>query len=151
MPTVKEFTVTPLKFDTKLAEQVTRRRTDGESISAIAKSLKLSTGKAAMAELVGTTERVTIDDPAKLARAITKDRKAGKSWGWLAARYGVTEGTCRAAYTAATGQDWNTLDYRRAAKPAKPAAKTAKPARKVTAKAAAKDRALATAVPQETA
>jgi hypothetical protein len=68
-----------------------------------------------MAELVGTTERVTHDDPAKLARAITKDRKAGKSWGWLAARYGVTEGTCRAAYTAATGQPYTALDYRRAA------------------------------------
>jgi hypothetical protein len=33
-----------------------------------------------MAELVGTTERVQVDDPAKLACAITKDRKAGKSW-----------------------------------------------------------------------
>ena len=116
MPTVKKFTVTPLTFDQQLAEQVTRRRTNGESISAIAKSLKLSTGKAAMAELVGTTERITIDDPAKLARAIVKDRKTGKSWGWLAARYGVTEGTARAAFTAATGQPFTALDYRRRAK-----------------------------------
>lgn len=141
MPAVKKFTVTPLKFNLSLAEQVTRRRTDGESISAIAKSLNLSTGKAAMAELVGTVEVVKISDPAKLARAIVKDRKAGKSWGWLSAKFAVTEGTCRAAYTAATGEHWNTLDYRRTAKQAKPAAKN----RRVTAKAAAKDRAIATA------
>lgn len=152
MATVKEYTVTPLKFSLSLAEQVTRRRTEGESISAIAKSLKLSPGKAAMAKLVGTVEVVKIDDPSKLARAVAKDRKAGKSWGWLSARYGVTEGTCRAAYEAATGEAFTTLDYRLAAKPAKPAAKAAKtkaakPARKATPKAAAKDRALATAVP----
>lgn len=116
MPTVKKFTITPLKFDAKLAEEVTRRRADGESITAIAKALKLSGGKTAMAELVGTTTRVQVDDPAKLARAITKERKAGKSWGYLAARYGVTEGTCRAAFTAATGQPFTALDYRRKAK-----------------------------------
>jgi predicted transcriptional regulator len=113
MPSVKQYRVTPLKFDAKLADEVTRRRENGESISTIAKALKLSAGKVAMAELVGTTERVTVDDPAKLARAIAKDRKAGKSWGYLAARYGVTEGTCRAAYTAATGQPYTALDYRR--------------------------------------
>jgi hypothetical protein len=112
MATVKKFTVTPLKFDAKLAQEVTSRRAGGESISVIAKSLKLSAGKAAMAELVGTTERITHDDPAKLARAIVKDRRGGKSWGYLAARYGVTEGTARAAFTAATGQHWNSLDYR---------------------------------------
>jgi hypothetical protein len=115
MPAVKKFTITPLKFDTKLAEAVTKRRAGGESITTIAKALNLSAGKTAMAELVGTTERVTHDDPAKLARAIVKDRKAGKSWGYLAARYGVTEGTCRAAYTAATGQPYTALDYRRKA------------------------------------
>jgi hypothetical protein len=113
MATVKKFTVTPLQFDAKLVEQVTRRRTDGDSISTIAKALKLSTGKVAMAELVGTTERVTHDDPSKLARAISKDRKAGKSWGYLAARYGVTEGTCRAAFVAATGQPYASIDYRK--------------------------------------
>jgi predicted transcriptional regulator len=116
MPAVKKFTVTPLKFDAKLAQEVTSRREGGESISAIATALKMSTGKVAMAELVGTTERVTHDDPAKLARAIVKDRKAGASWGLLAARYGVTEGTARAAFTAATGQPFTALDYRRQAK-----------------------------------
>jgi hypothetical protein len=126
MPAVKKFTITPLKFDQNVADLVTRRRTDGESISTIAKSLKLSAGKTAMFELLGTTERVVIEDPAKLARAITKDRAAGRSWGWLAARYGVTEGTCRAAYTAATGKPFAELDYRRKAKEA--AAKQDKPA-----------------------
>jgi hypothetical protein len=115
MATVKQYKVTALKFDAKLVEQVLKRRADGESISAIAKVLKVSTGKAAMAELVGTTERVTIAEPDKLARAIVKDRKAGKSWGWLSARYGVTEGTARAAYEAATGQPFTALDYRRKA------------------------------------
>ena len=66
-----------------------------------------------MAELVGTTERVQVDDPAKLARAIVKERKAGKSWGYLAARYGITEGTCRAAFEAASGQPFTSIDYRR--------------------------------------
>ncbi len=113
MPTVKKFTITPLKFDTKLAETVLSRRGEGESITTIAKALKLGAGKVAMAELVGTTERVQVDDPAKLARAITRDRKKGKSWGYLAARYGVTEGTARAAYVAATGQPFTALDYRR--------------------------------------
>jgi hypothetical protein len=116
MPTVKKYTITPLKFDENLATTVRLRREGGESISTIAKDLKMSPGKTAMAELVGTTERVQVDDPAKLARAITKERKAGKSWGYLAARYGVTEGTCRAAYTAATGQPYSALDYRRKAK-----------------------------------
>lgn len=115
MATVKNYTVTPLKFDEALVEKVMRRRTNGESVAAIAKALGMSTGKAAMAELVGTTERVQHDDPAKLARAIVKDRKAGRSWGWLAARYGVTEGTCRAAYEAATGQPFSSIDYRRKA------------------------------------
>lgn len=126
MPTVKKFTITPLKFDAKLAEEVTRRRADGESITAIAKALKLSGGKTAMALLVGEAQHDTranlLDDPNKLARGIVKDRKEGKSWGWLAARYGVTEGTCRAAYTAATGQPFTTLDYRRKAEQDKPAA-----------------------------
>jgi hypothetical protein len=116
MPAVKKFTVRQLEFDGKLVEDVMRRRADGESIATIAKALKLSNGKVAMAELVGTTERVTIDDPAKLARAITKDRKAQKSWGYLAARYGVTEGTARAAFTAASGQPFTAIDYRRKAK-----------------------------------
>jgi hypothetical protein len=115
MASVKKYTVTPLAFDQKLADLVTRRRTDGESLGAISKALKVSAGKAAMAELVGTTERVAIDDPAKLARAVVKDRKAGRSWGWLAARYGVTEGTCRAAFTAATNQPFTSIDYRRKA------------------------------------
>lgn len=116
MPTVKKFTIAPLKFDAKLAEEVTKRRAGGESITAIAKALKLSTGKTAMAELVGTIERVQVDDPAKLARAVTKERKAGKSWGYLAARYGVTEGCARRAFTAASGQPFTALDYRRKAK-----------------------------------
>jgi hypothetical protein len=115
MAAVKKFTVTPLTFDAKLAEQVTRRATEGEAVSTIAKALKVSAGKAAMALLVGTTERVAIDDPARLARAIVKDRKAGASWGLLAARYGVTEGTARAAFTAATGQPFTSLDYRKKA------------------------------------
>jgi predicted transcriptional regulator len=113
MPNIKKFHVTPLSFDQKLVEQVIRRRTNGDSLGTIAKALNVTNGKAAMAELIGTTERVTIDDPAKLARAIAKDRKAGKSWGWLAARYGVTEGTTRAAFTAATGQPFASIDYRK--------------------------------------
>lgn len=115
MPAVKKFTVRPLTFDTKLVQDVMRRRADGDSIATIAKALKLSNGKVAMAELVGTTERVTIDDPAKLARAITKDRKNKRSWGYLAARYGVTEGTARAAFVAATSQPFTSIDYRRKA------------------------------------
>jgi hypothetical protein len=115
MTKVAEYKVRALDFPAELAKQVTRRRAEGESIAAIAKEMGIGTGKAAMAELVGTTERVTHEDPAVLARAIAKDRKAGKAWGWLAARYGVTEGTARAAYVAATGQPWQTIDYRRTA------------------------------------
>jgi hypothetical protein len=110
-----KYKVTPLKFDTKLVEQVIRRRADGESLGTIAKALKTTPGKVAMAELVGTTERKAIDDPVKLARAVAMDRKAGASWGLLAARYGVTEGTCRAAFTAATGQPFASLDFRKKA------------------------------------
>lgn len=132
---MKTYRITPLKFDAKLAQEVTRRRTDGEGIAAIAKALKASPGRVAMAELVGTTERVQVDDPAKLARAIVKERKAGKSWGYLAARYGVTEGTCRAAFEAASGQPFTTLDYRKASKPAKPK-KVAAPIKRGGVKAA---------------
>ncbi len=111
---MQKYTVTPLKFDQKLVEKVIRRRADGESLGTIAKALKTTPGKVAMAELVGTTPRQAIDDPAKLARAVAKDRKAGAAWGLLAARYGVTEGTARAAYTAATGQPHSSLDFRKA-------------------------------------
>src|SRR6185437_13279830 len=52
MPTVKKYRVTPLKFDAKLAQEVAKRRTGGESIAAIAKSLKLGAGKVAMCELI---------------------------------------------------------------------------------------------------
>jgi hypothetical protein len=97
----------------KLVKAVMARRKKGESIVAIAKDLKVGAGRAAMAELIGTNKRVEIDDPAKLARAIVKDRKAGASWGLLAARYGVTEGTARAGYEAATGEPFTKIDYRR--------------------------------------
>lgn len=116
MPSIKKYHRTPLEFDAKLVERIMRRRTDGESLVVIATALKTTTGRVAMAELVGTTKRVTIDDDAKLARAIAKDRKAGKSWGWLAARYGVTEATCQRAYTAATGKPHGSLDHRRKTK-----------------------------------
>jgi hypothetical protein len=102
MPTVKKFTITPLKFDDKLVKEVTKRRAGGESVSAIAKALNTSPGRVAMAELVGEAKLIPdvrenlLSDPVKLARGIAKDRRSGKSWGWLAARYGVTEGTCRA-------------------------------------------------------
>jgi hypothetical protein len=118
MPAVKEYKIKPLTFDPKLVAQVMRRRADGESLGTIAKALRVSPGKAAMAELVGTTERVAVDNPAKLARQVVKDRKASASWGLLAARYGVTEGTARAAYEAATGQPYSALDYRRKAEAA---------------------------------
>jgi hypothetical protein len=123
---VKTYHITPLKFDAKLAVEVGQRRAGGESITAIAKALKLSAGKVAMAELVSATEVVTHDDPSTLARAIVMDRKAGASWGLLAARYLITEGTARAAYTAATGQPFTTLDYRKASKPASTQAKPKK-------------------------
>lgn len=108
---VKDYKVRQLTFDDKLVKQVMGRRAKGEPIAKIAKALKVGAGKAAMAELIGTTERVTIDDPAKLARAIAKDRKAGASWGKLAAKFGVTEGTTRAAFEAATGKPFASIDY----------------------------------------
>lgn len=109
---VKDYKVTPLKFDAALVKKVMAARKKGEPIAKVAKALKVGAGKAAMAELIGTTERVVIEDPAALARAIVKDRKAGASWGKLAARYGVTEGTTRAAYEAATGKPFSSIDYR---------------------------------------
>ena len=60
--------------------------------------------------------RAVVDLDAVRHAALAKDRAAGRSWGYLAARYGITEGTARAAYVAATGQPWQTLDYRRAAR-----------------------------------
>ena len=118
MAAVRKFTVTPLKFDPKLAEEVTHRRAAGETISAIAKDLKMTPGRAKMAVLVATTERVQVEDPAKLARAVAKGRRAGDAWAVLCARYGISEGCARAAYTAATGQPFNELDYRRGSRKA---------------------------------
>jgi hypothetical protein len=109
---VKDYKVTPLKFDDKLVKQVMDRIAKDEPVAAIAKDLKIGAGKAAMAVMVGTTERKTIDDPAALAKAIAKDRKAGASWGLLAAKFGVTEGTTRAAFEAATGKPFSSIDYR---------------------------------------
>jgi hypothetical protein len=110
---VKEYTIRPLTFDDKLVKQVTDRRAKGEPVAKIAKALKVGAGKAAMAELIGSNERKTIDDPAALAKAIVKDRKVGASWGLLAARYGITEGTTRAAFEAATGEPFTAIDHRR--------------------------------------
>jgi len=110
---VRDYKVGPLIFDDTLVKAVMARRKKGESIAKVAKALKVGAGKAAMAELIGTNKRVKLEDPAKLARAIVKDRKAGDSWGKLAAVYGVTEGTTRAAYEAATGEPFASLDYRK--------------------------------------
>ncbi len=109
---VQQYPVRPLTFDPELAAQVTARRQKGEALAAIAKDLGMTAGKAAMAELVATTERKELADPAALARAVVKDRKAGASWGLLAARYGVTEGTARKAYEAAAGQPFSSIDHR---------------------------------------
>lgn len=110
---VAEFTIRPLKFDAKLAANVMTRRAKDESLTAIAKALGITTGKAKMAQLVATTKRVEFSSPAALARAVAKDREGGASWALLAARYAVTEGTVRAAYEAATGKPFATLDYRK--------------------------------------
>jgi len=110
---VKDYNVRPLTFDQDLVKKVMARRKKGEPIAKVAKALKVGAGRAAMAELIGTNERKTVDDPAKLARAIVKDRKAGASWGKLAAVYGVTEGTTRAAYEAAAGEPFSAIDYRK--------------------------------------
>jgi hypothetical protein len=114
---MQSYKVTPLKFDPKVLAEVEHRARSGKliSTSAIAKALKVPPGKVAMALLIVNTPRKAIDDPAKLARAVAKDRKAGASWGLLAARYGVTEGTCRTAFTAATGEPHGALDFRRKA------------------------------------
>lgn len=108
---VKDYKVTPLTFDEKVVKQVMDRVAKEESIAVIAKKMGIGPGRAAMAVLIGTTERKTIEDPAALARAIAKDRKAKASWGLLAAKYGVTEGTARAAFEAATGEPFSSIDY----------------------------------------
>lgn len=110
---MKTYQITPLKFDADLVKKVMAARKKGEPIAEIAKALKVGTGKAAMAEMVGTETKQSITDQAALAKAIVKDRKAGASWGRLAARYGVTEGTARAAFEAATGQPFTAIDYRK--------------------------------------
>jgi hypothetical protein len=110
---MKDYTVRPLTFDPALVKAVMAQRAKGEPVAKVAKALKVGPGRAAMAELIGSNKRVTITDPAKLAKAIVKDRKAGASWGLLAARYGVTEGTTRAAYEAAAGEPFASIDYRR--------------------------------------
>jgi hypothetical protein len=109
---VKDYEMRPLTFDDTLVKAVMTRRGKGESVAEVAKALKVGTGKVGMAELIATTERVVIEEPDKLARAVAKDRKAGDSWGKLAARYGVTEGTTRAAFEAATGEAFSSIDYR---------------------------------------
>jgi hypothetical protein len=108
-----KFTPHALVFDMELVAEVMRRKAAGESVGAIAKELEIGAGKAAMALLVGTEERKEINDPKRLAAAVAKDRRAGASWGVLAARYGITEGSAREAYVAATGEPWNSLDYRK--------------------------------------
>jgi hypothetical protein len=113
MASVKTYRVTPLKVDDKLIAKVMSCREQGESAATIAKALKLGLGKVLMAEIIATTERVTIDDPAKLARALVKDRKSGASWPQLAAKYGIAEGCTHRAWEAATGQSYKVTDYRR--------------------------------------
>jgi len=109
---VTDYKVHTLTFDPKLVEAVMNRHKKGESLANIAKALKIGKGKAAMGLLIATTDRISIDDPA----AITKDRRGGSSWGRLAARYGVTEGTARATYEAAADEPASALDFRRKAR-----------------------------------
>jgi hypothetical protein len=111
-----EFKVRPLTFDVKLVKAVVAQRKKGESVATIAKALKFGQGKVAMAELVGTVEHIVVSDPTELAMAIVKDRRDGGSWGVLAARYRVTEGTARAAYEAAAKEPAGALDFRRKSK-----------------------------------
>ena len=113
MSKVEQYTVRPLVFDEDLVAKVRERRNAGASIPKVAKQLGMGLGKTAMAELIATTPRKNIANPDTLARAVVKDRREGKSWGWLSARYGITEGTARAAYTAAAGEHWKALDYRK--------------------------------------
>ena len=75
---VKDYKVKPLTFDEKLVKQVMDRVAKEESIAVIAKQMGIGPGRAAMAVLIGTTERKQIDDPAALARAIAKDRRPGR-------------------------------------------------------------------------
>jgi hypothetical protein len=121
MPSVKTYKVTPLKVDDKLIAKVMSRREKGESAKAIAAALKLGLGKVLMAEIIATTERVEVDDPARLARALVKDRKAGASWPQLAAKYGIAEGCTHRAYEAATGKPYTETDYRRGSRNGKKA------------------------------
>jgi hypothetical protein len=122
MPSVKQYKVTKLKVDQPLIDKVMSRREKGESSKAIAKALKLGVGRVLMAEIIATTERVTIDDPAKLARSLVKDRKAGASWPQLAAKYGIAEACTHRAYEAATGQSYKVTDYRRGSRNGKDSA-----------------------------
>jgi hypothetical protein len=122
MAAVKTYKVTPLKQDDKLIVKVMDRRGKGESAAVIAKALKLGLGKVLMCEIISNTDRVTVADPAKLARALVKDRKAGASWPQLAAKYGIAEGCTHRAYEAATGQPYTTTDYRRGSRNGKESA-----------------------------
>ena len=102
---MKKYRITPLSFDAKLVEALRAR--NGESVSAMAKKLKDVDlwARPPMAELLASVGSASTSTTHERARAIVKDRRSGKS-GSVAARYGVTEGTARAAFTAATGEPW---------------------------------------------
>lgn len=153
MAAVKVYKVTPLKVDMDLVAAVMTKRDAGAKLPEIAKELGKSTGVCAFQQIIFVSRPVVIEDSAKLARAVAKDRKAGVRWPQLAAKYRVTEACAKRAYEAATGQPYSELDFRpgkrlapadRGAKQGRRPAAKAKP-RKATAAGAKRDRGIATA------
>jgi hypothetical protein len=117
---VAPYRVYPLGYPASKAATAKKLAAQGASLAAVAKAIGVATtGQAAMALLVAhnalpaKAQAALHKAPGTLAVAVANGRHQGASWGLLAARYGVTEGTVRAAYQAATGRPHSTLDYRR--------------------------------------
>lgn len=62
---------------------------------------KACNGRTVPLQRYGTSDKGAPRTPTALALACATDW--GRSWGVLGAQYGVTEGTCKLAYTAVTG------------------------------------------------
>lgn len=111
--TTKTYRITNLSINAEfVAEALRLTRDEGLPLTKAAKALETSPGRVAMALLITDTPQVKYADKDDLAQQVTRARQQGDSWGLLAARYRVTEGTCRAAFTYGAKTPFFAVDYR---------------------------------------
>lgn len=109
----KTYRITKLTVDEAFLADVARLTGEGLPLTKVAKELGTSPGRVAMALLLRDVPVKAVPASKEaFAREVIAARRKGDSWGLLAARYRVTEGTCRAAFSFGAATPFYAIDYR---------------------------------------